>query len=151
MTSCEFVTRPARAILHTFPYGPFPNVSAVALLIDSWRIGMRRSLLKLPVVRLVCFVAFGAVASSCRPATETNTNTNANTNTVANTNSMPANVNANASPELLSGISAREPDTYRATLVFTAETGGGEKTIGIPTLSAEVARSGADRRVWHPL
>ena len=48
-------------------------------------------------------------------------------------------------------IAAREPDAYRATLVLSAETEGGEKTIGIPQLSAEVARSGADRRVSFKL
>jgi len=35
--------------------------------------------------------------------------------------------------------------------VFSAQTEGGEKTVGIPTLSAEVARSGADRRVAFKL
>jgi outer membrane lipoprotein-sorting protein len=35
--------------------------------------------------------------------------------------------------------------------VFSAETEGGEKTVGIPTLSAQVARNGADRRVSFKL
>ncbi|HKG98239.1 MAG TPA: hypothetical protein VKA97_10510, partial [Pyrinomonadaceae bacterium] len=48
-------------------------------------------------------------------------------------------------------IAAREPESYRATLVFSAETEGGEKTIGIPTLSAEVARNGNDRRLSFKL
>jgi len=48
-------------------------------------------------------------------------------------------------------IATREPDKYRATLVFSAETEGGQKTVGIPTLSAEVARNGADRRVAFKL
>src|SRR5678815_6142181 len=50
-----------------------------------------------------------------------------------------------------STFAAREPDSYRATIVFTAETEGGEKTIGIPTLSADVARSGNDRRLSFKL
>ncbi len=45
----------------------------------------------------------------------------------------------------------REPDKYRATLVFSAETEGGEKTVGIPSLSADIARNGADRRVAFKL
>jgi hypothetical protein len=46
---------------------------------------------------------------------------------------------------------AREPEKYRAVLVFSAETEGGQKTVGIPTLSVEVARNAADRRVSFKL
>lgn len=76
---------------------------------------------------------------------------NANINTNINTNTSVVNTNANATTAPPSTIAAREPDTYRATLVLTAETEGGEKTIGIPTLSADVARSGNDRRVSFKL
>jgi hypothetical protein len=79
------------------------------------------------------------------------TDTNANTNVTANANTSPANVNANLSPAPASGIATREPEKYRATLVISAETEGGQKTIGIPTLSAEVARNGDDRRVSFKL
>lgn len=75
---------------------------------------------------------------------------NANTNLTVNSNTSPTNANANMSPATV-GIAAREPDQYRATLVFSAETEGGQKTVGIPTLSVEVARSGADRRVSFKL
>ena len=77
------------------------------------------------------------------PATS-NVNLNVNTNVNANANLAPANANVATAP---STLAAREPDRYRATLVFSAQTEGGEKTIGIPTLSAEVAKNGADRRV----
>jgi outer membrane lipoprotein-sorting protein len=77
------------------------------------------------------------------------TETNANTNATANANTSPA--NANLSPAPTSGIATREPQKYRATLVISAETEGGQKTIGIPTLSAEVARNGDDRRVSFKL
>ncbi|HKR21216.1 MAG TPA: hypothetical protein VJS17_01430, partial [Pyrinomonadaceae bacterium] len=88
------------------------------------------------------------VMSGCArgPETTSNINTNINTNT-----SVTTNTNANVTTAPPSTIAAREPDTYRATLVFTAETEGGDKTIGIPTLSAEVARSGQDRRVSFKL
>jgi hypothetical protein len=79
------------------------------------------------------------------------TDTNANTNVTANANTSPANANANLSPASVSGIATREPQKYRATLVVSAETEGGQKTIGIPTLSAEVARNGDDRRVSFKL
>ncbi|MGH9883759.1 MAG: hypothetical protein ACRD6N_20235 [Pyrinomonadaceae bacterium] len=98
---------------------------------------------------LLALAAFIVSSTGCQPAANTNTNTNANL--TANTNSIATNANANTSTVTTAGIAAREPDTYRATLVFSAVTEGGEKTIGIPTLSAEVARRGADRRVSFKL
>jgi hypothetical protein len=85
------------------------------------------------------------IGSGCQRA-----DTNANTNLTVNTNTA-TNANANMSPDTTVGIAAREPDQYRATLVFSAETEGGQKTVGIPTLSVDVARSGADRRVAFKL
>jgi hypothetical protein len=48
-------------------------------------------------------------------------------------------------------VNAREPERYSATLQFTIETEGGDKAIGIPTLSIQVARNGEDRRVEFKL
>ena len=83
-----------------------------------------------------------------------NSNVNANTNSSANTNSQTsaANVNSN-SDSANSGptINTREPDKYSAILVFSMETQGGDKTIGIPSLSVQVARNGDDRRVEFKL
>jgi hypothetical protein len=111
---------------------------------------MRSSMPKLSTL-VYLIVTFGLLflASGC--GTPSNTNANSNANSLANTNSTPANVNANSSAETLSVISAREPDKYRATLVFSAETEGGEKTIGIPTLSVAIARNGGARRVAFKL
>lgn len=91
----------------------------------------------------IILLALGGIACQ-RPATNVNTtiSTNANTN---------VNLNANVSTETTAAIAAREPEKYKATLVFSAETEGGEKTVGIPSLSAEVARNGADRRVSFKL
>jgi len=101
---------------------------------------------------LICLIAVTAlivVGNACQPAT----NSNANANLVVNANTALVNTNANAnlSPVTAASIAAREPEKYRATLVFSAETEGGEKTLGIPTLSAEVARDGVDRRVSFKL
>lgn len=99
---------------------------------------------------LICLVitaALIAIGSACQPATNTNTNANL----TVNTNSSPANVNANVSTTPTTSIMTREPEQYRATLTLSAETEGGQKTIGIPTLSAEIARNGADRRVSFKL
>ncbi|MCU1264307.1 MAG: hypothetical protein JWM21_625 [Acidobacteria bacterium] len=107
-----------------------------------------RSTTPKPVTLIYFIIGLGLVAwfSGCgTPATNTNANVS-----IANTNSTPANVNA-AAPATLSGISAREPDKYRATLVLSAETEGGDKAIGIPTLSAAIARNGEARRVAFKL
>ena len=74
-----------------------------------------------------------------------------NANVTVNANTAPVNANVSRSPELATVIATREPEKYRATLVLSAETEGGEKTIGIPTLSADVARNGSDRRVAFKL
>jgi hypothetical protein len=88
------------------------------------------------------------VGIACQRGPET---ANVNTSVNANASTSPANVNANLSTEPISRVAAREPERYRAVVVLSAETEGGQKTIGIPTLSAEVARSGADRRVAFKL
>jgi len=90
----------------------------------------------------ICFLALAS--SACQKA-------DPNTNLVTNSNTVSANANMSPSPGSISAITAREPEKYRATLVLSAETEGGEKTVGIPTLSAEVARNGADRRVSFKL
>lgn len=102
-----------------------------------------------PVLFLVLLSAAMLVtASGCSrgPVAETNVNMNVNTN--ANANLAPVNANSATAP---STLAAREPDRYRATLVLSAETEGGEKTMGIPTLSAEVAKNGPDRRLSFKL
>ena len=97
------------------------------------------------VVCLVSLLGVSMFFAACQPAT----NTNVNMNVSANANTSPSlNTNTAVSPSV---IAAREPDAYRATLVLAAETEGGEKTIGIPQLSAEVAKSGTDRRVSFKL
>jgi hypothetical protein len=94
-------------------------------------------------VTLATFVVFGV---ACQPAT----NSNANANLSTNANTTATNLNANIAPATIAGIATREPEKYRATLVFTVETEG-QRAVGIPPLSAEVARNGADRRVSFKL
>lgn len=87
-------------------------------------------------------------ASGCSRGPVANSNINTNINTNVNANPTGANINASSAP---STFAAREPDSYKATIVFTAETEGGDKAIGIPTLSADVAKNGADRRLSFKL
>lgn len=87
-------------------------------------------------------------SSACARTANVNSNININANANVNANATGANVNAATAP---STIAAREPDTYKATIVFTAQTEGGDRTVGIPQLSADVARSGNDRRLSFKL
>ena len=100
--------------------------------------------------------AFGCLGllflAACVPPKNTNSNANANANTNANANSTAGTDNTNSSSEsATANINTREPDKYAATLSFSIETQGGEKAIGIPNLSMQVARSGDDRRVEFKL
>lgn len=99
------------------------------------------------LISLLAIGALGLAGSACQRA-DTNANTNTN---LTNANTSPANANANLSPQPAPVSAAREPERYRAVLVVSAETEGGQKTIGIPSLSAEIARNGADRRVAFKL
>src|SRR6185369_867821 len=96
---------------------------------------------------LLFAVLLGVFISACKPIENSNVNTNAN----ANTQPVNANTNINSSADAGPGINAREPEKYSATLVFSVETQGNEKAIGIPSLSVQVARSGGDRRVEFKL
>lgn len=102
-----------------------------------------------PVFILLFAISVVAVAASaCTRGANVNTNINSNSTANVNANASGANINASTAP---STIAAREPETYRATIVFSAETEGGDKAVGIPKLSADVARSGADRRLSFKL
>src|SRR5215218_1552156 len=111
---------------------------------------MKNTDVRPPVFMLVLAISlFVIAASGCARGPEANANVNTNINTNVNANAIAnANINANTAP---STFAAREPESYRATIVFTAETEGGDKTIGIPTLSAEVAKNGNDRRLSFKL
>ena len=110
---------------------------------------MKTTVWKAPqLISLLVISLLSLVGSACQ---RSDTNANTNTNLSASANLSPTNANANLSPEPSSLSTAREPEKYRAVLVLSAETEGGQKTIGIPTLSAQVVRNGADRRVSFKL
>ncbi len=88
-------------------------------------------------------------ASACQPAPSSNANTNTST-TAANSRTSGANANPKSAPNGIT-INAREPAKYGATLQLSVETEGGDKAIGIPSLSVQVARNGDDRRVEFTL
>src|SRR6059058_4968930 len=110
------------------------------------RMNDRRWLLKFGA--LLCLTLLLS-AAACQPAPTSNANANANAQP-ANTRSGGANANSNSAPNGIT-INAREPARYSATLQLSLETAGGDKTIGIPSLSVQVARSGDDRRIEFKL
>lgn len=102
-------------------------------------------------IALAAALAFFVFAlGACQPpAANTNANSNANANTANanNANANSANVNnANSSAPATSGIAAREPDKYRATLVLNVTASGGNNTQTLPPLQMDVARDGANHR-----
>ena len=111
---------------------------------------MKNTDVRPPVFMLVLVISGIVVAATgcARGPANTNVTANINTNANVNANATGANINASTAP---STFAAREPDNYRATIVFSAQTEGGDKAIGIPTLSADVAKNGADRRLSFKL
>ena len=110
---------------------------------------MKKTDVRPPVIMLVLAISIVVIAASgCSRGPVANANINTNTNVNVNANPSGANINASTAP---STIAAKEPETYRATIVFSAQTEGGDKAIGIPPLSAEVAKSGNDRRLSFKL
>jgi hypothetical protein len=100
-------------------------------------------------ISVVLLFSFGA----CQPMPNGNSNANAsNANTQTNSQTSVDNGNANSiAADRGPTINTREPEKYSATLTFSIETEGGDKAIGIPSLSLQVARSGEDRRVEFKL
>jgi hypothetical protein len=88
--------------------------------------------------------------AGCQPMPNANSNANANANTNSQTSTNKSNGNS-ATADRGIAINTREPEKYSATLVFSIETEGGDKAIGIPSLALQVARNGADRRVEFKL
>ncbi len=111
--------------------------------------------MRIPVLKtsnslfLTAALLLTAISSACQPGPATNTNSNSNAN-ASNTNANANTTNANTGTTGAS-INTREPDSYTATLVVSAVTEGGERVVGVPELSAKVARNGADRRVEFKL
>lgn len=100
-----------------------------------------------PRLTVLLLASFSCVVlGACQRA-----DTNTNANLAINANTSPTISTASPVTEATPTSAAREPEKYRATLLFSAETEGGQKTVGIPTLSVEVARNAADRRVSFKL
>ncbi|HEX8633470.1 MAG TPA: hypothetical protein VF703_04895 [Pyrinomonadaceae bacterium] len=87
---------------------------------------------------LTLLLALTATLAGCQPPAATNTGVG-----TANANSANANAAATPSPVSAASIETREPEQYKATLVFTATAEGQSKALQLPI---DVARSGDNRR-----
>jgi len=144
-TKSRFASIAPHVMLWSFPLIPPKHFAGATCAISSETL-MNTMSTRSPLFCLLLGTLLWAGACQRGPDTA-----NTNVNMAVNANSSVANTNANTSTEPISTLAAREPDTYKAVVVLSAVTEGGDKTIGIPTLSAEVARNGADRRVAFKL
>jgi hypothetical protein len=84
------------------------------------------------------------IAAGC--GAQPTTNVVDNSNGVVKTANMNS-VNTNTASSATSVVDAREPDQYQATVKVRVEAVGQQQATALPTLSANVARSGDDRRM----
>ena len=100
---------------------------------------------KLVWLLLVGAIGIGSACNQPAPNTTVTTNVNANANSNMNVNS--ANVsNMNTAASTSSAIETKEPEQYQATVALKFEATGSQN-VATPPLKADVARSGADRRM----
>lgn len=105
---------------------------------------------------LLLAAAFGFAA--CQPPTTTvngnqsnafNSNINSSNMNLSNANNNMTNVNSNAGSA--SAVEASEPEQYRGTVTLKLEAGGNDRKTTLPAITAQVARSGDNRRMEFTL
>jgi hypothetical protein len=99
-------------------------------------------------VAFVCLVLIAWALSACQPTAAPVANTAANVN--ANTANANTNTSSSASTSSTT-IDAKEPDQYAATVKLTFEAVGDAATAALPSISANVARSGENRSMEFSL
>ncbi len=94
-------------------------------------------------------ISIGVAACGVPPANTSVSNVNMRSNVNANSNSNSfSNTNTNMNGmTTASVITSTEPNEYQATVTLKLEAIGSDKSTALPPLSAQVARSGADRRM----
>ncbi len=70
-----------------------------------------------------------------------------NVNSSSANSTVNSNTTANTNPGAAAAVAAREPEQYQATVTIKVEATGDQQRSAMPTLSANVARSGNDRRM----
>jgi hypothetical protein len=93
--------------------------------------------------RSLLLVLSGVLFAACGSPTGNSNLTAVNTN--ANVSNSVSNSNINSVSTTGTTVDAREPDQYQANIKLSLQTIGGNQNATMPTLGAEVARSGNDR------
>lgn len=107
-----------------------------------------RDVWSLSVVFLFSFLLFGCggqVGGINVNLANSQTNVSNSVSNLSNTTSVNSNSASVAVTE------SREPDQYQAAVTIKLESLGGQQDVALPTLTANVARSGADRRMEFAL
>src|SRR5207248_2997896 len=142
-----FKSNHSRAILESFPFSSFNH----GVISRRFKRCVMRQIELRRVSEVGLITAITVLAFACQPIRNINSNVNANANSNSNANSATSNNFNSSSDNSGPSINTREPDKYSATLVFSIETEGGDKAIGIPSLNLQVARNGDDRRLEFKL
>jgi hypothetical protein len=74
-------------------------------------------------------------------------NQNANLSNTFNGNTNMNSINTNVSTTTSSAVETREPEQYQATVTLKLEAVGDQQKTALPTIAANVARNGTDRRM----
>lgn len=105
---------------------------------------------------LILSLAAAALALGCGAPAANTTNSNSNTS-VSNSSNLNININSNVNSATNTNANAtgasvetKEPDVYTATVTLKFETMGDQK-VSVPSMQANVARSGDDRRMEFSL
>lgn len=102
--------------------------------------------IRMKFLYLSCLLTVLALSFACTPPA-TNSNATTNANETANANESANEINANSeTTNGASAINADEPNEYSAKVSINVETMGDNKTK-TPTLTANVARDGENRRM----
>jgi hypothetical protein len=101
---------------------------------------------------LILSLAAGLLLGCGAPATTGNGNSNT---TIANSSNLNININSNATTNVNASstgaaVETKEPDVYQATVTLKLETMG-EQKMAVPSVQANVARNGNDRRMEFAL
>ena len=117
---------------------------------------MRQQFNKLMWLSLLCATCFGLACQAPGTNTTVNSAVNLNANSYINSNSANSSVsssNTSSSNTMNNSgvlIETKEPEQYQATVVLKFEVSGAQN-LAVPPIKAEVARSGADRRMEFAL
>ena len=109
-------------------------------------------------IKNILLIAAGLGLTACQTPTTTTTNTINGTNqaTIGATNAngsatMTVNNNSNSIVAPGTTVEASEPQEYQATVALKLEAGGDGKKTTLPSITAQVARSGDNRRMEFTL